>query len=144
MGKETELNFKRIEEGIEYDEILFDNMLDDAFASELQNLLDSKGATCANVVANANISKSYLNELLNVAPSAKKKKISRNRLLDICLAVNATKDEINHLLKVAGCSELYPRRQLDVIILVGLSKQMTGAQIREIIYDKGLDAEFEK
>ena len=48
-------------------------------------------------------------------------------------------EQVQQLLKAAGYSHLYVKRPFDSIVLYGICKKMTVAQINELLYDYGFD-----
>ena len=119
----------------DFDDAKLDNMLDGKFKDEFNKLLNSKGVSRAEILRRTGISGTYFDELRNYALK-KKKSPSRNVLLNICLAVDADREEIDHILKCAGLSPLYVRITMDAIIIWGNEHNKTGMEIKDMILEK--------
>ena len=48
-------------------------------------------------------------------------------------------EKIQNLLKAAGYSVLYVKRPFDSVVLYGIFKKMSVAQINELLYDYGME-----
>ena len=70
-----------------------------------------------------------------------KKNISVMRI-DIALAINATLEETNSLLKAARYQELYTRDAAEAVIIWGLIHKQSGAEIRRELQEKGYGGFF--
>ena len=63
-------------------------------------------------------------------------------MIDIALAINATLEETNRLLKAARCQELYTRDPAEALIIWGMLNKKSGVEIRRLLQEKGLDGMF--
>lgn len=81
----------------------------------LAGLFDRKKLSKAEMARQAGISEVYLHQVFSG-----RRKPSRDRLLCICLGVEATLDEVQKLLKQAGYAPLYPRRKREAIVAHGI------------------------
>lgn len=79
---------------------------DSSMLSLLTELFARKKLSKAELARQAGISEVYLHQVF-----AGRRRPSRDRLLCICLGVEATLDEAQKLLKQAGYAPLYPRRK---------------------------------
>lgn len=140
MGAITEENRRILENADKYEDANLVNMLDRDFTSALSQLIEQKGVPVYSIVENTNISKSYINKLRN--PSEKSVHPSRHVIIDIALAINATLDETNYLLKLARYQELYTRDKAESLIIWGMLKNLSGREIREMLQEKRLDDMF--
>lgn len=137
MGKITDENRRKIEEADSFDDIVLDGMLDNVFSEELDKLIVEKNVSVQHIVNESGLSKSYINKLRN--PLEKKAKPKRNAIINIALALDATLEETNLLLKYAQYQELYTRNDTEALIIWGMLKKKTGAEIRMLLYDRGMD-----
>lgn len=135
MGKITDENRRQLENAEHYEDVQLTGMFDHEFAIYLSQLIEKKNISVLSIVNNSNVSKSYINKLRN--PSEKKAKPSRQVIIDIALAMNATLEETNQLLKFARYQELYARDQAESVIIWGMLKHLDGSQIRDMLYEKG-------
>ena len=140
MGKITTENRRVLENAANYDDAILTDMVDHQFTTELGKLIEQKGVSVLSIVEQTNVSKSYINKLRN--PSERNVKPSRHVIINIALSIGATLDETNHLLKLARYQELYTRDKAESIIIWGMLKHLSGAQIREMLYDRGFDSMF--
>lgn len=117
-------------------------MVDNQFPATLGYLIRQKKISVLTIVENTNISKSYINKLRNL--SEKSVNPSRRVVIDIALAINATLEETNRLLKSAKYQELYTRDPAESVIIWGMLKKMSGKEIRRLLQEKGLDGMFKE
>lgn len=142
MGKITEENRRALENATNYDDATLTGMISGEFTTALARLIEKKQVPVLHIVENTHISKSYINKLRN--PSEKSVHPGRYVIIDICLAINATLDETNYLLKMAQYQELYTRNTAEALIIWGMLKGLTGKEIRDMIQLKGLDNIFKE
>ena len=100
----------------------------------LQNLLDARQMSKADVVKNINLNEIYTYQILSGA-----RRPSRDKLLCVCFAIGTTLEETQHLLKEAGYAPLYVRLQRDSIIMFALSHGHSILHVNSILYDYGED-----
>ena len=138
MGNITDKNTKELECAADFDTLILSDMLDQQFSDEFDKLILSKGYTTQYIVNNCHISKTYLNELRRRTPDGKTKQISREKLLEVCLTLNADRSEIDAILKCASFRPLYARNKADSYILWGLLHNMNGTDIKMGLYERKL------
>ena len=127
MGKITDENRRILSESSDYDPtILLD--LNPSFAYELNSLITSKKIRVQTIVEATGLSKSYINDLRNLKSAPRQP--SRKTVLNIGLALNASLDEMNTLLKTSNHRELYARSSTDAFIIWGMMHKLSGKQIR--------------
>ena len=100
----------------------------------LSALYEKKSFSKASLARTANMSDVYLHQVFSGRRTP-----SRDRLLCLCIALGATLEETQLLLKEAACAQLYPKNRRDAIISYGIVHHME----LEAINDK-LFAENEK
>lgn len=137
MGNITNENRRALEMADRYEDAVLSDMVENGFSAALCQLIEQKGVSVLSIVERSNISKSYINKLRN--PSDKTVRPTRRVILDLALAVDATLDETNHLLKCAQYQELYARDRGESVIIWGMLKHYSGDQIREMLHEKELD-----
>ena len=142
MGKITEENRRALENATNYDDATLTGMISGEFTTALARLIEKKQVPVLHIVENTHISKSYINKLRN--PSEKSVHPGRYVIIDICLAINATLDETNYLLKMAQYQELYTRNPTEALIIWGMLKGLTGKEIRDMLQSQGLDNIFKE
>lgn len=140
MGRTTEENLRRLKRARHFDDAGLTGMVANTFPSVLGQLIQKKKIPVIKIVENTSISKTYVNKLRN--PSEKNVNPSRRVVIDIALAINATLDETNSLLKAARYQELYTRDAAEAMIIWGMIHSLSGSEIRRILQEKGLDDMF--
>jgi len=63
----------------------------------------------------------------------------RNKLLALAVGMELSLDEVQNLLRVGGYAPLYVKLEFDCIVIFGICKNMTVADINDILYDHGLE-----
>lgn len=125
MGKITNENHRSLENAQKYEDATLKGMMTgNEFNRALADLIDKKRIPIIKIVEKANVSKSYLNKLRNC--SEKNLHPGRYVVIDIALALDATLEETNLLLKRAKYSELYARDQAESVIIWGMLRGMSG------------------
>jgi hypothetical protein len=134
MGEVTEINTRILEETKNYEDAKLEGLFDaKEFSIALSNLIANKNIKTKEIVEFSNISKSYLNDLKDCSKNLRPKRI---KLLDLCLALRATKDETNNLLRLAQYQPLDSRGdEIDRIIIWGLAHNMSNLDIRYKLID---------
>jgi len=140
MGKITDANRRALEHAVRYEDAALTGMETQDFSDALSRLIEEKKTPVLSIVEHANVSKSYVNKLRS--PSEKSVRPSRHVILDIALAMNASLEETNQLLKTARYQELYTRDPAESLIIWGMLKGLSGERIREMLREKGLDASW--
>ena len=85
----------------------------------------------AELARQAGMSEVYLHQILSG-----RRKPSRDRLLCICIGLDATLDETQDLLKQAVYAQLYPKHKRDVIISYGIVHHMGLQAINDKLFDE--------
>ena len=102
---------------------------DSSMLSLLTELFARKKLSKAELARQAGISEVYLHQVF-----AGRRRPSRDRLLCICLGVEATLDEAQKLLKQAGYAPLYPRRKREAIIAHGIIHRRPLREINDELF----------
>lgn len=92
----------------------------------LTQLYQKKNISKASLARCANISEVYLHQVFSG-----RRIPSRDRLLCICIGLQASSEETQALLKQAGYAQLYLKRRRDAIIYYGLIHHLTLAEIND-------------
>lgn len=140
MGRVTDENRRALEKSLFFEDADLKGMIDNEFPATLGRLIKQKRISVLTIVENTNVSKSYINKLRNT--SEKHVNPSRRVVIDIALAINATLDETNSLLKAARYQELYTRDPAEALIIWGMLNKKSGTEIRRLLQEKGLDDMF--
>lgn len=97
--------------------------------SVLTRLYKKCGLSKAELARRAGMSEVYLYQVFSG-----RRRPSRDRLLCICLGVEATLDEAQKLLKQAGYAPLYPRRKREAIIAHGIIHRTPLREINDKLF----------
>ena len=95
----------------------------------LETLHTRCGLTKAEVARRSGMSEVYLHQVFSG-----RRNPSRDRLLCLCLGLEATLEETQMLLRQAGCAQLYPRLKRDAIISHGIVHHHTLREINEALF----------
>lgn len=95
----------------------------------LLRLYKSRHLSKVELARRSGISEVYLHQVF-----ARRRNPSRDRLICICVGLNASLEETQALLKYAGCAQLYPRRKRDAIVIYGLIHGMELADINDKLF----------
>ena len=122
----------------------------DSFLTENEESFVSKEvcSLLAELFARKNISKSVLAKKAGTSAIylhqifSGKRNPSRNRLLCLCLAMEASVEETQELLQKAGYASLYPRRRRDSILIFALLHGQTPQKVNDELFLHGEDTLF--
>ncbi|WP_321383060.1 helix-turn-helix transcriptional regulator [uncultured Enterococcus sp.] len=67
-----------------------------------------------------------------------KRKPPREKMIALSIGFELTLEETNTLLKKSGFAQLYPKHHWDAIVIYGISRQLSIAEIDELLYEEGL------
>lgn len=106
----------------------------DAFSEQavsqlLSELYEKKSISKAALARRAGMSEVYLHRVFSGRRSP-----SRDRLLCLCLGLEATLEETQELLRQAGFAQLYPRHKRDAIISYGLVHGISLGEINDRLF----------
>lgn len=105
---------------------------DRSLSEYLKSLLEEKGLEQAQVVRMADISPTYGYMIFEG-----KRAPSRNKVLQICIAMALTYTETNRALEAAGVSLLYSKNRRDVIIIYCIDRGCSLQKTNEELYRFG-------
>ena len=136
MGKITDYNLEQLEQSEHYEDANLEGLISRSdFCEYLNELIIEKKIRKTDIIKNTNISKSYLDDLLNYK---KELSPSRNKILSLSISMGLTHEEINKLLRSANLPLLDSRREgVDTIIIWALAHDKNSDEIRELLYSKG-------
>ena len=98
-------------------------------AELLSALYDRSGLSKAALARRAGMSEVYLHQVFSG-----RRNPSRDRVLCLCVGLEATLEETQQLLKQAGYAPLYPRIRRDAIISHGLAHQTPLGEINDHLF----------
>ena len=106
----------------------------DAFSEQavsqlLSELYEKKSISKAALARRAGMSEVYLHQVFSGRRSP-----SRDRLLCLCLGLEATLEETQEPLRQAGFAQLYPRHKRDAVISYGLVHGISLGEINDRLF----------
>ena len=118
-----------------FEQICSDDMLNSDCRTSiyLMRLLDKYGWKTSAASEAAEMSTGYLGLIING------KNATRDMLIRVAIAIGATAEETDYLLKYSGYNPLYVRNKRDVIIWYGISKKEKLSIINTNIKKRGLE-----
>ncbi len=97
----------------------------------LTELYEQKHLTKAALARQAGMSEVYLHQVF-----AGRRNPSRDRLLCLCIGLEATVEETQQLLRQAGYAQLYPRVRRDAIILHAIAHGIALPLVNDKLYEE--------
>lgn len=95
----------------------------------LNKMFENKNMSKAALAKQAGMSSVYLHQVFSG-----RRNPSRNRMLCICLGMEATLEETQELLKRSGMGLLYPKDRRDAIIIYGLLHHQTLFEVNDKLF----------
>lgn len=105
---------------------------DPRFHETVYELMDRRGLTARDMIQKSGIERSYFYHILNG-----EKHPGRNMVLRIGFCLGSSLTEMNHLLRLAGLSELYSRRKWDAALIYAITHQYTMEQANDLLIEAG-------
>lgn len=102
---------------------------DQSFTELLEELYEKKSVTKAALARRASMSEVYLHQVFSG-----RRKPSRDRLLCLCIGLDATLEETQRMLRQATYAQLYPKIKRDAIITHGLVHHTALEEINDKLF----------
>ena len=93
---------------------------DPSFSMAVYEMMDQKGISAKEMIRLTGMERSYFYHILSGARHP-----GRNMVLRIGFCLGASLPEMNRLLKLAGFSELYPKRRRDAVLIYAVTHSCT-------------------
>lgn len=136
MGFSSAASHMNLEQASDFEDFLAknkENMIEDSLSEHLMSLLEKKGLKRSDVVRNSHLEKSYVFQIFSG-----EKRPSRDKLIAIAFGMRLTAEETQRMLKLGGCSELYPRKKRDALILFGIQHQKDIFDVDDMLDQHGM------
>lgn len=104
----------------------------DSLPHLLQTLIAEKGMTRAEVVKGSNLNEVYAYQIISGV-----RRPSRDKLICLCIAMRATLQEAQALLKKSAFAPLYARNPRDSIIIFAIEHGNTVLELNMLLYEQG-------
>ncbi len=109
-------------------------MVGDDLATLLEKLMQEHGLKKSQVIRAAEMSEVYAYQIFSGIRTPERKK-----LLCLAIAMELSLDEVQNLLKCAGYSPLYVKIPFDSIIIYGICKHLSVADINYLLFEYNLE-----
>ena len=109
-----------------------EQFVDKSVAELLNHLFEKKNISKAVLAKQAGMSEIYLHQIFGGQRTP-----SRDRLLSLCCAMDATLEETQEVLKRSSLARLYPKNRRDAIILHGIAHGTPLMEINDILFQEG-------
>ncbi len=136
MGFSSAASHMNLKQAADFEDFLAknkENMIEESLSEYLMLLLKEKGLKRSDVVRNSHLDKSYVFQIFSG-----EKKPSRDKLIAIAFGLQLTAEETQRMLKLGGCSELYPRKKRDALILFGIQHGKDIYEVDDMLDQRGL------
>lgn len=98
----------------------------------LNRLYERTGLSKITLAKRSGMSEIYLHQIFGGQRTP-----SRDRLLSLCCAMDATLEETQEVLKRSSLARLYPKNRRDAIILHGIAHSTPLMEINDILFQEG-------
>ena len=98
----------------------------------LNRLYERTGLSKITLAKRSGMSEIYLHQIFGGQRTP-----SRDRLLSLCCAMDATLEETQEVLKRSSLARLYPKNRRDAIILQGIAHGTPLMEINDILFQEG-------
>ena len=109
-----------------------DEYISTTISEHLNTLLKERNLKKADVIKKSGINNVYAYQIFSGI-----KHPSRDRLLQLALAMGLTTEQTQRLLKIGGSAALYPRIKRDSVIIYSLNNNISVFDCDEILYELG-------
>lgn len=111
-----------------------DSLSNKNLSEALSNLIVKKDLKKSEIISRSGLDKSYAYQILSG-----EKLPSRTKLIALCFGMNLEACDVQTLLKETGYPPLYPRIEVDAVILFCLQKGLSITDANEFLYDLGYE-----
>lgn len=100
----------------------------------LSRLIKEHGLKKADAIRRSELSEDYAYQIFSGLRVPERKK-----LLSLAIGMQLNLDEMQTLLKTAGYAQLYVKNSFDCILIYGICKKLSVAQINYLLFDYGME-----
>jgi len=100
----------------------------------LNRLIKEHGLKKADAIRRSELSEDYAYQIFSGLRVPERKK-----LLSLAIGMQLNLDEMQTLLKTAGYAQLYVKNSFDCILIYGICKKLSVAQINYLLFDYGME-----
>ncbi len=110
------------------------NLINRELADYLSELCEIHSIKRSDAIRRAQLNDSYAYQIFSG-----RRIPERPKLLALAVGMELSLDEVGNLLKFGGYAPLYVKNEFDCIVIFGICKNLTVAEINDILYDHGLE-----
>lgn len=111
-----------------------DVILSKTLSELLAELLEKYKLKKADAIRDSELSEDYAYQIFSGLRVPERKK-----LLSLAVGMGLNLEEIQNLLKTSGYAQLYVKNPFDCIVIYGICKKLTVAQINFLLFDYGME-----
>ncbi|MDD6489141.1 MAG: hypothetical protein PUG48_04930 [Clostridia bacterium] len=113
-----------------------ENFSNQTFAELLEQTLKENKVSKTDAVKRSHLENHYAYEIFR---GTKDKNLSRNKIIMLCIGMEADLEQTRKLLLKKQYAPLYPKNERDSIIIFGLQRKLSVMDINNLLYDKGFE-----
>ena len=130
---ENKKNRKELEEYLSQNRENFSNQ---TFAELLEQTLKENKVSKADAIKRSDLENHYAYEIFR---GTKDKNLSRNKIIMLCIGMEADLEQTRKLLLKKHYAPLYTKDERDSIVIFGLQRKLSIIDINNLLYDKGFE-----
>ena len=130
---ENKKNRKDLEEYLSQNRENFSNQ---TFAELLEQTLKENKVSKTDAIKRSNLENHYAYEIFR---GTKDKNLSRNKIIMLCIGMEADLEQTRKLLLKKHYAPLYTKDERDSIVIFGLQRKLSIIDINNLLYDKGFE-----
>lgn len=111
-----------------------ESLAKETLSEALARLTIEKNLKKSEIIKRSGLDKSYAYQIFSG-----EKEPSRSKLIALCFGMKLSADEVQTLLKTTGYPPLYPKIEVDAVILFCLNKGLGITDANEFLYDLGYE-----
>lgn len=105
-----------------------------ALSEYLDELLKKHGMKKSEAIRRSELSEVYAYQIFSGLRVPERKK-----LLSLAIGMGLSLEEIQNLLKCSGYAQLYVKNTFDCVVIFGICKKLSVAQINYLLFDYGME-----
>lgn len=139
MEKSTKMFENRIDAAKNVEDLkeILADLPKETFRNRLTELCVKYDMSYSKLQTESGINKSSFYAFFEKEGSKQARKPQKHHIIKIGLALGATVEEINELLKLAKHKELYAKNRDDMIVIFGIKNNLKVEEIEELLIDSG-------
>lgn len=137
MQKDTALLLEELKNCSDFNRFYQDNensIVSMTLSQLLNELLQKHGMKKSNAIRRSELSEDYAYQIFSGLRVPERKK-----LLSLAIGMQLNLEEIQTLLKTAGYAQLYVKNSFDCVLIYGICKKLSVADINYLLFDYGME-----